>query len=190
MWIWAAAADDMDPHCRGQEKTKPDLEKELTKVETVKFKAQPKTLPLPGLPYQAQVAWDYTRQTDLKTYTYSVKETRSNAHVLVRQHIWARPATYNAGSVVCIRGALERLNISNPAAFHVITCQAGGQKPVQPLRVRPAEPEDHQGMAFSRRRASTRGGGFQSNVPFPGKQYNLQVEQKQHVPRQVAKRQP
>jgi hypothetical protein len=44
----------------------------------VRFAAEPQEPPLPGKPFQADVDWEYTRQTDQGTYPFAVNETRVN----------------------------------------------------------------------------------------------------------------
>ncbi len=119
-WIAAAAADAKDPHRRGQEATVPAQPGELTQTETVHFVAAPETLPIPGLPYQAAVSWEYARQTDQAAYPFQVNETRANEHTLVRQHVWAQAPLYSAGQTAKIRAVLETAGLTRPDAFHVV----------------------------------------------------------------------
>jgi hypothetical protein len=128
-WVAAAASDAKDPHRRGQEATIPAQPNERTVTKSVRFAAEPQEPPLPGKPFQADVDWEYTRQTDQGTYPFAVNETRVNEHVLVRQQLWTDQPQYAAGRVVEIMALLETTGVERPDAFHVVAHLASDKQP-------------------------------------------------------------
>ena len=119
-WMAFAAADFKDPHRRGQEATLPNHLNEKTEVESVQFSAEPQTLPLPGTLACTSVDWRYTRQTDQDSYPFAVSETRTNEHVLVRNHVWAEEPIYHRGQTVRIKALVETARSHRPDAFHTV----------------------------------------------------------------------
>jgi hypothetical protein len=128
-WIAAAASDAKDPHRRGQEGTIPAQPDELTIAESVKFAADPQEPPLPGKPYRADVAWEYTRQTDRGVYPFAVQETRINEHVLISQKLWTDRSQYESGRIVEIMALLETTGVERPDAFHVVAHLTSDRRP-------------------------------------------------------------
>lgn len=128
-WVAAAASDAKDPHRRGQEATVPAQPGERTQGEVVRFDAEPKDLPLPGTPFRAAVAWEYTRQTDQANYSFGVVETRVNEHVLVHKQIWTDLVRYQAGRVVQIMALLESDHTARADAFHVVAHLSPAKQP-------------------------------------------------------------
>lgn len=74
-------SDKADPWWRGQEAT-PVKPGEITTGEKVDVKFKyPEGAPAAGKNYPVAVEWEYTRITNLSTYTYSVDETQECIHV-------------------------------------------------------------------------------------------------------------
>lgn len=97
--IAAAASDEIDPHRRGQEAT-PVSDGERTLRERVHMKIAYNEVPLPGSAYKLGVDWSYQRETDQKTYTHHVTETRQNAHILREQELITDRLLYRQGQNV------------------------------------------------------------------------------------------
>jgi hypothetical protein len=119
-WVAAAASDVKDPHRRGEEATVPAQPAELTSSELVRFTAEPDRPPMPGTPYQADVAFTFERHTDRATYPFDVQEQRANEHLLVRKHLWTDLREYPAGRTVELYALLETARAISPDAFHVV----------------------------------------------------------------------
>jgi hypothetical protein len=119
-WIAAAASDVKDPHRRGEEGTPPAQPGELTTSEAVRFSAEPDGVPLPGAPFEADVAFEFERRTDLATYPFTVTERVANEHVLVRRRIFTDQPSYAPGRTVEILALVETASADRPDAFHVV----------------------------------------------------------------------
>lgn len=79
----AGLSDKRDPIRRGQDNTLPSAG-EVTIGESLNVSLRyPEPVAL-GRPFAVNAEWVYTRQTNARTYTYSVRETQENVHVLSR----------------------------------------------------------------------------------------------------------
>jgi hypothetical protein len=86
--VAAALSDAEDPFRRGQANTQPPAG-ELTlseHVDAVIRYIEPVAL---GRPFAVDVSWEYTRQTNVNSYSYNVTETQHNIHVLSKYDIEA-----------------------------------------------------------------------------------------------------
>ncbi|EOO24937.1 hypothetical protein IIU_06510 [Bacillus cereus VD133] len=119
-WIAAVASDAKDPHRRGQEATSPTQLNEKTVSESIHFSAEPKGLPLPGMPYSAAVDWQYKRETDQADYSFNVNENKTNEHILINKYMWTQFNKYPRGQIVEIMAILETSFPQRPDAFHVV----------------------------------------------------------------------
>jgi len=58
----------------------------------------------PGTPYRLGADWVYERETDLRTLTHSVTETRENPHVLREQELLTNRRVYRQGQTIYFSG--------------------------------------------------------------------------------------
>lgn len=158
-WTAAAASDWKDPHRRGQEATSPGAD-ERTVEERVTLEAEPDDLALPGVPYEADVSWEYVRETDRDTYAHGVDETRTNEHVLVRKHVWTDAGEYEPGETAEIRGLVETTRASSPEEYHVVAHLVPENDPARRVTrvLRPTECErsPYRCVSFGREKVDNR----------------------------------
>jgi hypothetical protein len=118
--IAAALSDEADPHRRGQDAT-PVAEGERTLRERVEVAIRYPEFPLPGTEYEVDVRWAYERETDRRTLTHRVDETRRNPHILDEQWLVTDRTRYSAGEVTNYLAALVPRNRKERCRpFHVV----------------------------------------------------------------------
>jgi hypothetical protein len=117
--IAAAASDYRDPTRRGQDVTVPEPGS-TTLWEQVDVAIEYPQLPLPGVPFQTDVTWDYARHTDTGVLTHSVTETRSNTQFLLGQLVVTDKPTYAAGDLVRLTAAIWDWQDRACDAYHVV----------------------------------------------------------------------
>jgi hypothetical protein len=100
-----ALSDERDPTRRGQDNTLPAPD-ERTIREIVDVNLEYPDFPIPGTPYRLNVDWNYTRQTTGTSYTYQVKETNTNPHILDQQILLTDKKIYARGDFVHLLAAI------------------------------------------------------------------------------------
>jgi hypothetical protein len=104
--VAVALSDAADPFWGGQEATSPGPS-ELTVGERVVAKWSLPQAPNAGVPYTADVKWEYTRITTGGTYTHSVSETQTNIHTSDGVDV-ETPATVHPFSPLWVRAKFHR----------------------------------------------------------------------------------
>jgi hypothetical protein len=113
--IAAAASDEVDPIRHGQEATPTDPG-ERTLSEQVNMEISYVEQPIPGTPYKLEVAWEYQRTTNRTVRVHSIKETKTNPHVLLFKQLWSDRVKYRPGSRVRLFARI--------ASFHPRPCDS------------------------------------------------------------------
>ncbi len=106
--IAVACSDIADPFWRGQEAT-PPAAGELTLAERVVAQWVLPEAPNAGLPYTADISWEYQRFTTGATYQHAVTETQVNIHVAGPVET-DTPAVVQAYEPLWIRASFQRDN--------------------------------------------------------------------------------
>lgn len=132
--IAAAASDYRDPTRRGQDNTPPHAG-ELTKQETVDMAIEYPNLPLPGVPFQTQVKWDYARETTTRLLTHSVAEDNTNTQILLGKLVVTDKARYLPGEVVTLTAAIWDYQPRPCDGYHVVAHLIPHNRPDTALRV-------------------------------------------------------
>lgn len=118
----AALSDTIDPHRRGQDATVPDPD-ERTLGEVVSVQLKYPHIPFPGRPYAIGVDWDYRRETDRRSLTHSVSETKHNEHVVQLQELLTDASTYRPADRVTFYALLSPER-GNPSCHHYFVTAA------------------------------------------------------------------
>ena len=78
-------------------------------------------IPLPGRPYRLGADWVYERETDLRTLTHSITETRENPHVLREQELLTNRRVYRRGQTVYFLAVVALDKAEEPCPdYHVV----------------------------------------------------------------------
>lgn len=117
--IAAAASDYRDPTRRGQDNTVPD-ENELTLKESVDFSIEYPNLPLPGVAFQTDVKWKYTRETSHRVLDYGIEESNTNTQFLLGKMVFTDKAQYQPGETVGLTAAIWDYQPRPCDGYHVI----------------------------------------------------------------------
>ena len=132
--IAAAASDYRDPTRRGQDNT-PTNAGELTTGETVQMEIEYPQLPLPGMPFQADVKWLYERATDACVLTHEVEESRTNTQFLLGKLVVTDKPGYQPGETVRLTAAIWDYQPRPCDAYHVVAHLIPHERPISALRV-------------------------------------------------------
>jgi len=117
--VAAAASDYRDPTRRGQDATVP-APGSTTLWEQVDVAIEYPQLPLPGVPFQTNVTWDYARHTDSGVLTHSVTETRSNTQFLLGKLVVTDKPAYAPGELLRLTAAIWDWQDRACDEYHVV----------------------------------------------------------------------
>ena len=132
--IAAAASDYRDPTRRGQDNTFPDSD-ELTKKESVDMSIEYPQLPLPGLPFETDVKWQYVRETTDRVLDYKVEELNTNIQFLLGKVVVTDKIHYQPGENIQLTAAIWDYQPRACDGYHVIAHLISHNKPDTTLRV-------------------------------------------------------
>jgi hypothetical protein len=132
--VAAAASDFRDPTRRGQDQT-PTNAGELTTAESVQMTIEYPQLPLPGVPFKANVKWLYERQTDARLLTHEVEESRTNTQFLLGKMVVTDKQGYQPGETVRLTAAIWDYQPRPCDAYHVVAHLIPHARPNSALRV-------------------------------------------------------
>lgn len=132
--IAAAASDYRDPTRRGQDAT-PTAAGQLTNGELVEMAIEYPQLPLPGIPFKADVKWRYERLTSQGVMTHAVEETRTNTQFLLGKMVVTDKSSYGAGNTVKLTAAVWDYQPRSCDAYHVVAHLIPHLRPTTAIRV-------------------------------------------------------
>lgn len=132
--IAAALSDYRDPTRRGQDNTLPNPD-ELTLNETVDVAIEYPQLPLPGLPFETGVKWNYARETTDRLLDYEVEESNINTQFLLGKMVVTNKAHYQPGETVQLTAAIWDYQPRPCDGYHVIAHLISHNNPETALRV-------------------------------------------------------
>lgn len=132
--VAAALSDYRDPTRRGQDNTLPEPD-ELTLRETVDVAIEYPQLPLPGLPFETNVKWQYTRETEDRLLDYTVEEQNTNTQFLLGKLVVTDKAHYEPGDTVQLTAAIWDYQPRPCDGYHVMAHLIAHNNPDTALRV-------------------------------------------------------
>jgi hypothetical protein len=103
--IAAAESDVIDPTRRGQDATPPPSGAK-TLLESHQVKLDYPVLPTPGTHFKVDIAWKYTRHTDVGDFSHSVVEVKENPHALVDKLLITDRKIYYPGDTIRLFGLI------------------------------------------------------------------------------------
>jgi hypothetical protein len=132
--IAAAASDVRDPTRRGQDNTPPDPG-ELTTSESVVMAIEYPQVPVPGVPFETKVQWQYERMTTKGTRTFEIEETRVNTQFLLGKYVVTDKPSYQPGEFVTLTAAIWDYQPRPCDGYHVVAHLIPHARPTTALRV-------------------------------------------------------
>jgi len=130
----AALSDYRDPNRRGQDNTLPEPG-DLTLKEVVDVEIEYPQLPLPGLPFETDVKWQYARETVDQVLKFEVEEKNTNTQFLLGKMVVTDKAHYNPGETVQLTAAIWDYQPRPCDGYHVMAHLISHKKPDSALRV-------------------------------------------------------